>query len=129
MWPIGSVHVADMLLVQKVLSVCFGPMSRDCCSRQRQELTVGLVAGAEVDGSTEGDGMFAAFCTSLRFEPFWLATRFIFPFVRPWPFFFSAAAGFVDSVSSCTTAVARDAFGGIRGAEAQKSRILVLICD
>lgn len=67
-----------------------------------------------VDGSATSVGKVAAFCTSLRFEPVWLATRLILPFVWPWPFFLSAVVGFASAASSCP-AVARDALGGIGG--------------
>lgn len=64
------------------------------------ELTLGLGAGALVaTASTAGEGRFAALVTSLRFDPVWLATRLILPFVWPWPFFSLELVGF-DSGSS-----------------------------
>lgn len=64
------------------------------------KLTLGLGAGALVAmGSTAGEGRFAALVTSLRFEPVWLATRLILPFVWPWPFLSLELVGF-DSGSS-----------------------------
>ena len=50
-------------------------------------LTLGLAAGALVTAaSVGGDGMFAAFVTSFKFDPVELATRRIFPLAWPWPF-------------------------------------------
>jgi hypothetical protein len=51
-------------------------------------LTLGFVAGALVAiASVVGEGMFAAFVTSFKFDPVELATRRIFPLECPWPFF------------------------------------------
>lgn len=78
-------------------------------------LTLGLAAGALVAAtSVGGDGIFAAFVTSFKFDPVELATRRIFPLVWPWPFF---SLGWVDFGSESSWAF----LGGIVGGRRRKS--------
>lgn len=79
-----------------------------CCAQGK--LTVGFDAGALLAASATGSGRLAALVTSLRLEPVELATRLIFPFVWPWPFFSLELVVF-GSGSSCATA-AREALEG-----------------
>lgn len=75
-------------------------------------LTLGLAAGAFVAvASVGGDGMFAAFVTSFRFDPVELATRRIFPLEWPWPFF---SLGLVDLGSESSWAFLGGIVGGRR---------------